>query len=114
MFFVLAVNTFKCKCKCPSPFPGIDLEKAFSEIIDCLVSLSHLSVTLNSSCNFVIYCYKDQNFRATLLKMLGLTGNRGDCRNNSRVLRTTTAIELSSMTVQANGVVTIAKEGMMT
>ena len=46
--------------------------------VDVLVSISHFLVTLNSSVNFIIYCYKDQKFRASLRRMLGCEDDGGN------------------------------------
>ena len=35
--------------------------------MDLVVSISHLLSTVNSSINFVIYCYKDSKFREGLV-----------------------------------------------
>ena len=48
----------------------MDMESAWNECMETLVSFSHLLSTVNSSINFVIYCYKDDKFREILLKMI--------------------------------------------
>jgi hypothetical protein len=49
---------------------GMDMDAAWSEWMDAVVSFSHLLSTVNSSLNFLIYCYKDPRFRACLIRML--------------------------------------------
>ena len=49
---------------------GMDAEKDWAVWMNAVVSLSHLSVTVNSSLNFIIYCYKDEKFRHVLLRMI--------------------------------------------
>jgi hypothetical protein len=49
---------------------GMDMESAWNEWMETVVSFSHLLSTVNSSINFVIYCYKDDKFREILLKMI--------------------------------------------
>lgn len=44
-----------------------DFESAWSGYVDLVVSISHLLSTVNSSINFVIYCYKDSKFREGLV-----------------------------------------------
>ena len=48
---------------------GKDAEKDWAVWMDGVVSFSHLLSTVNSSLNFVIYCYKDEKFRHVLLRM---------------------------------------------
>lgn len=50
-------------------FPGMDAEKDWAVWMDGVVSFSHLLSTVNSSLNFIIYCYKDAKFRQVLLRM---------------------------------------------
>ena len=50
-------------------FIGMDAEKDWAVWMDAVVSFSHLLSTVNSSINFVIYCYKDEKFRHVLLRM---------------------------------------------
>ena len=46
------------------------MESNWNEWLETVVSVSHLLSTVNSSINFVIYCYKDDKFREILLKMI--------------------------------------------
>ena len=48
---------------------GMDMESHWNDWMDAVVSFSHLLATVNSSLNFVIYCYKDNKFRQSLCKM---------------------------------------------
>ena len=48
----------------------MDMEHAWSAWMDAVVSFSHLLATVNSSLNFIIYCYKDEKFRSVLVKMI--------------------------------------------
>ena len=48
----------------------MDMESNWNEWLETVVSVSHLLSTVNSSINFVIYCYKDDKFREILLKMI--------------------------------------------
>ena len=50
-------------------FSGMDAEKDWAVWMDGVVSFSHLLSTVNSSLNFIIYCYKDEKFRHVLLRM---------------------------------------------
>ena len=50
-------------------FLGMDAEKDWAVWMDGVVSFSHLLSTVNSSLNFIIYCYKDAKFRQVLLRM---------------------------------------------
>jgi hypothetical protein len=49
-------------------FAGMDMESAWNEWMETVVSFSHLLSTVNSSINFVIYCYKVDNFTNNVLK----------------------------------------------
>jgi len=46
------------------------MEDAWDAWLNAIVSFSHLLSTVNSSINFVIYCYKDDKFRDIFMKML--------------------------------------------
>lgn len=63
-------HAYELNVKTVSSISGMDMESAWNECMETLVSFSHLLSTVNSSINFVIYCYKDDKFREILLKML--------------------------------------------
>ena len=48
----------------------MDAEKDWAVWMDGVVSFSHLLSTVNSSLNFIIYCYKDEKFRLVFLRMI--------------------------------------------
>ena len=48
---------------------GMD-DTAWIGWMDAVVSFSHLLATVNSSLNFLIYCYKDEKFRQVLVRMI--------------------------------------------
>ena len=54
------------------------MESAWTEWMDAVVSFSHLLSTVNSSLNFLIYCYKDDKFRNSLMNMLRTMCTKGD------------------------------------
>ncbi len=71
------------------------------------VNVSHLMSTINSSLNFVIYCWKDRKFRACLVDMLsGCCGwgkaDGGRRRRRGGSARTTRAATMA--TTVATGV----------
>jgi len=49
---------------------GKDMKESWTNTLDVFVSFSHLLATLNSSINFVIYCYKDEKFRNSFVAMV--------------------------------------------
>ena len=51
-------------------FIGKDMKESWTNTLDVFVSFSHLLATLNSSINFVIYCYKDEKFRNSFVAMV--------------------------------------------
>merc|ERR1719385_87365 len=63
--FKFVVNAYEAHLT----YSNSDLDIEFSDAMVCLISLGHLSVTVNSSMNFLIYCYKDEKFRTVLLRM---------------------------------------------
>ena len=48
----------------------MNMEEAWDAWLNAVVSFSHLLSTVNSSINFVIYCYKDDKFRDIFIKLL--------------------------------------------
>ena len=48
----------------------MDLDIVSGPWLDVVVSLSHLLLTVNSSLNFIIYCYKDEKFRSVFLLLV--------------------------------------------
>ncbi|XP_059084570.1 FMRFamide receptor-like [Tigriopus californicus] len=61
-------------------YVGMDVDSDWGAWMDVVLSFSHLSVTVNSSLNFVIYCYKDEKFRQNLIRMCVVNG--GCCRKH--------------------------------
>jgi len=49
---------------------GADINEAWTDSLTIVVSMSHLLLTLNSSLNFGIYCYKDEKFRSVFLNLV--------------------------------------------
>ena len=88
----------------------MDMESAWTEWMDAVVSFSHLLSTVNSSINFVIYCYKDEKFRGILLKLIcpesyfrkhpiAMANSRRTSNNTVQLNRTkTTMVHLSTST----------------
>ena len=54
----------------PCVFIGKDMKESWTNTLDVFVSFSHLLATLNSSLNFIIYCYKDEKFRNSFVAMV--------------------------------------------
>ena len=54
------------------------MENAWAAWMDAVVSLSHLLSTVNSSLNFLIYCYKDDKFRNSLVNMIKALCGKGN------------------------------------
>ena len=61
------------------------MDAMWSGWTEAVVSLSHLLSTVNSSLNFVIYCYKDKKFRESLVKMCGCAGRCQQIKANNNV-----------------------------
>ena len=55
---------------------GLDFDKSWNKTLDVFVSFSHLLVTVNSSINFIIYCYKDEKFRNSFVAMMSSLTNK--------------------------------------
>jgi hypothetical protein len=76
----------------------MDMESAWNEWMETVVSFSHLLSTVNSSINFVIYCYKDEKFREILLKMIlpaSCTNHfNTQHHNNTVVLNSATTVQV--------------------
>ena len=80
-------------------FTDLDMERAWADWMDIVVSVSHLLATVNSSLNFVIYCYKDEKFRNSLMMMLKFSKSpstfilyESNARNPSAASRITRAV----------------------
>ena len=48
----------------------MDMESHWSDWMDAVVSFSHLLATVNSSINFVLYCFVGDKFKNTLLRKI--------------------------------------------
>ena len=75
-------------------FLGMDAEKDWAVWMDGVVSFSHLLSTVNSSLNFIIYCYKDAKFRQVLLRMT--------CPDYAQTRRTNHTTAMVTVATKAN------------
>jgi hypothetical protein len=52
------------------------MDSEWNASMDAVVSFSHLLATVNSSLNFLIYCYKDEKFRLVFMSLMFHPFNR--------------------------------------
>ena len=62
----------------------MDMASMWTGGLDAVVAVSHLLATVNSSINFVIYCYKDVRFRMSLLNMFAACTGTSPAAANGR------------------------------